>query len=637
MKKIILFVLFIFPFAVFSQIRLPKLISDGMILQRDQAIQLWGWSSPFEVIEIRLNKHVVSTKADEHGNWKVILPKQKAGGPFDLFFKGKNTLQLKDVYFGDVFLCSGQSNMQLWMGRLKYKYPEEVKTANNPLIRQFKVPNEYAFKGPKSDFSDVSWQSVNVNTIQDFSGVAYFFAKELFQKYHVPIGIINSSLGGSPIEAWMSESALKEFPEAYNELQQFKNDDLIQHIEQHNALQNKFWFQYTSSFDAGNNKELAKISFKDDSWQKVNLPGNIPSNQPFGVYWLRKKIQVPSNMLGKDALLELGRVADADSVFINGEFVGAISYQYPPRRYPIRNKVLKEGENVISVRLTSSGTLPEFILDKRYELTTTQDTVSLAGEWRYKQTVFANAIPAQTTVRWKPAGLYNAMIAPLKNLSLQGVLWYQGESNVNNADQYGTLLKRMLLDWRNTFQRNDLPFIVAQLPNYLSVVKEPKESAWAALRQQQLRILEEPFTGITNNIDLGDWNDIHPENKLDVSKRLANVAYDVVYHEPVADATGPICTKAEDKGKYILLTFSNVKNGLQIIDNRMVKNFAIAGKDKKFSWANADILENHIRVWKSSQMDVKFLRYAWADNPMPVNVYNKLGLPLFPFEIALSH
>ncbi|MEY4383407.1 MAG: hypothetical protein RI995_949, partial [Bacteroidota bacterium] len=420
MKKNILIILIFFPFLAFSQVKLPKLISDGMILQRDQAFPVWGWSSPFEKIYIRFGNQNVQTQADSEGNWKVFMPKQKAGGPFVIQIKGKNTLEVKDVYVGDVFLFSGQSNMQLWMGRLKYTYPEEVKSANFPLIRQFRVPNEYYFKGNKSDFLDGSWISVNPKTIQDFSGVAYFFAKELFQKYQIPIGIINSSLGGSPIEAWLSESALKSFPEAYQELQKFKNDDLIKEIESKNQLQNKVWYQYTQTFDQGKN-------LSDANWQSVQLPGIIPSSNPYGVYWLRKKIQVPANMVGNEALLELGRVADADSVFINGQFVGTTSYQYPPRRYPLPKNLLKAGENSISVRLISNGTIPEFIKDKRYELTTSSDTISLAGEWKFVQTVIANAIPAQVSVRLKPGGLFQAMIAPLQHLKLKGVLWYQGE------------------------------------------------------------------------------------------------------------------------------------------------------------------------------------------------------------------
>ncbi|MEY4383807.1 MAG: hypothetical protein RI995_1349, partial [Bacteroidota bacterium] len=210
------------------------------------------------------------------------------------------------------------------------------------------------------------------------------------------------------------------------------------------------------------------------------------------------------------------------------------------------------------------------------------------------------------------------------------------ESNVNNAHQYGDLLKSLVIDWRKTFQNDQLPFIVAQLPNYLPTQLEPKESSWAVLRQQQLSVLELPQTGITNNIDLGDWNDIHPENKLDVAKRLSKVADKLIFNETIADASGPICSTAEDKGKYILLTFSNAKSGLQIVDNRNVKNFAIAGDDKKFTWANADLIGNQIRVWKSLQTDVKYIRYAWADNPMPVNVYNTEGIPMFPFEIEVS-
>lgn len=273
MKKILLYLLLQLPFVVLSQIKLPKLISDGMVLQRDQDNQIWGWSSPFELIEIRLGKILVSSKADDKGNWKAIIPNQKAGGPFVLTLKANNTLEIKDVYFGDVFLCSGQSNMQLWMGRLKYTYPEEVKFANNPLIRQFRVPNDYDFHGPKDDFSDGNWISVSPKTIQDFSGVAYFFAKELFQKFKVPIGIINSSLGGSPIEAWMSETALKSFPDAYEELQKFKNDELIKQIEQSNQLQNKAWFQYTNLFDAGKNRQFVGDKIEERNWSKINLPG----------------------------------------------------------------------------------------------------------------------------------------------------------------------------------------------------------------------------------------------------------------------------------------------------------------------------------------------------------------------------
>jgi sialate O-acetylesterase len=636
MKKIFpFFSLLLFTFLSFSQIKLPRLISNGIIFQRNQDLKIWGWASPLEHIIVSLGNERIETKADEKGNWKVNLKSRSAGGPYILSLKGKNEIDIKDIYFGDVFLCSGQSNMQLWMGRLKYIYPKEVESANYPLIRQFKVPNEYSFLGPNVDFSEGIWTPVNSKTIPDFSGVAYFFAKELFQKYQVPIGIINSSLGGSPIESWISEASLKPFPNAYQELNQFKNEKLIQEIELHNQTQNKLWYQFTSAFDIGNDKRFVKAQFEDNKWANTLVPGRIDSKSPFGVYWLRKKVIVPASMVGKNALLELGRIADADSVFVNGELVGTTSYQYPPRRYPLGSSILKSGENTIAIRLISSGTSPELIAGKRYELTTISDTVSLAGSWKYFQSVTSNAIPSQTTVRWKPTGLYNAMIAPLQNLSIKAVLWYQGESNVNNANQYGDLLKSMVLDWRNTFNRPNLPFIIAQLPNYLPSTIELKESAWATLRQQQLSILTLPFTCVSNNIDLGDWNDIHPENKLDVAKRLARIAYPLVYGETVADATGPICSKAENKGNYILLTFSNAQNGLQIFDNRVVKNFAIAGNDKKFIWASADIQGNKIRVWNSLPTEVKFVRYAWADNPMPVNVYNQIGLPAFPFEIEV--
>jgi sialate O-acetylesterase len=341
-------------------------------------------------------------------------------------------------------------------------------------------------------------------------------------------------------------------------------------------------------------------------------------------------------MLGKEVLLELGRIVDADSVFVNGQFVGQTSYQYPPRRYPLPANVLKSGENTVLVRLISSGSAPAFVADKRYELTTSQDTVSLLGEWKYTQTVVANAIPAQTTVRWKPAGLYNAMIAPLLPMGLKAVLWYQGESNVGAAAQYGDLLQGLVHDWRKQFNQPNLPVLVAQLPNFLATNAQPTESDWAVLRSQQMRVLDLPNTGVTNNIDLGEWNDIHPEDKLSVANRFARLAYAVVYKEAIVNPSGPICTQAKKIGENVLLTFSNAQGGLQLSDKRAIRQVAIAGADRKFSWASADILGNQVRVWNNPGMEIKYVRFAWADNPISVNLTNKEGIPAFPFEMEVE-
>lgn len=618
-----------------AAIRLPKLVSDGMILQRDQPITLWGWARPGEKIQASFAAEKANVVANDKGEWKVSFKPQKAGGPFTIDLKGENSISVKDVYLGDVFLCSGQSNMELWMGRLKYKYPEEVKTAKNNLIRQFLVPDQYHFKQAQSDLPAGKWESVSPQTIQEFSGVAYFFAKAIHEKYKVPVGIINAALGGSPIESWLSEETLQKFPTSFAELQRFKNDSLIRAIEQQNQIQNRAWFQYTTTFDAGN-KQRFFTDQSDKGWSSIQMPDVIPSKSPQGVYWLRKKVQIPARMLGKEVLLELGRIVDADSVFVNGQFVGQTSYQYPPRRYPLPANVLRAGENTIFVRLTSSGTAPSFVPDKRYELTTSQDTISLAGEWTYQQTVVASPIPAQTTVRWKPTGLYNAMIAPLLPLGLKAVLWYQGESNVSQATQYGGLLQALVQDWRKQFNQPNLPVLVAQLPNFLATNAKPTESDWAVLRSQQMQVLNLPNTGVTNNIDLGEWNDIHPEDKLSVANRFARLAYSVVYKEALKNPTGPICTQVKKIGEYMLLTFSNAEGGLKLSDNRAIRQVAVAGADRKFSWASADIQGNQVRVWNNPGMEIKYVRFAWADNPMPVNLTNKEGIPAFPFEMEVE-
>ncbi len=633
-KSALLFLFSCLAIAVSAQIRLPRLISSGMVLQRDAELKIWGWSSANEAITLSFKEKIYTAKADGAGNWIINLPKQKAGGPFAMQLKGNNEITLHDILIGDVWVCSGQSNMELWMGRLKYTYADEIASANNPNIRQFLVTDKYDFNQQKKDLEQGSWLPVNQKSIAEFSGVAYFFAKEIYATYKVPVGLINAALGGSPAEAWISEEALKKFPAYYNEAQKFKDQQLIQQIEKKDKYISSTWYNYLDQFDEGHQQNWSAPDFNDANWKQMNIPGywaDTDAGNFNGAAWFRKEINVPASMTGKPAKLELGRIVDADSVFINGQFVGSTGYQYPPRRYELPSTILKEGNNSIVVRVVSNSGKGGFVPDKQYELTTATDTIDLKGSWKYHTGITLQPLPGPTFIRWKPTGLYNAMIAPLTNYAIKGALWYQGESNADRPGDYANLMQTLIEDWRAKWQRGNFPFLYVQLANFMEAKSMPQESSWAALRQQQLNNLSIPNTAMAVIIDIGKWNDIHPENKKDVGYRLALLARKNVYGEKSLVASGPVYQSMKVNGNKVVLSFNNTGSGLVAKNSNALKQFSIAGPDKKFVSAKAIIKGNNVIVWSDEINNPVTVRYAWADNPEGANLYNKEGLPASPF------
>lgn len=633
-KSALLFLCSCLSIAVSAQIRLPRLISSGMVLQRDVELKIWGWSSANEAITLSFKDKIYTAKADGAGNWLINLPKQKAGGPFAMQLKGNNEITLHDILIGDVWVCSGQSNMELWMGRLKYTYADEIASANNPNIRQFLVTDKYDFNQPQKDVEQGSWLPVNQKSIAEFSGVAYFFAKEIYATYKVPVGLINAALGGSPAEAWISEEALKKFPAYYNEAQKFKDQQFIQQIEKNDKYISSTWYNYLDQFDEGHQQNWSAANYNDAGWKQMNVPGywaDTDAGNFNGAVWFRKKISVPAFMTGKPAKLELGRIVDADSVFINGQFVGSTGYQYPPRRYELPSTILKEGNNSIVVRVVSNSGKGGFVPDKQYELTTATDTIDLKGSWKYHTGITLQPLPGSTFIRWKPTGLYNAMIAPLTSYAIKGALWYQGESNADRPGDYANLMQTLIEDWRAKWQRGNFPFLYVQLANFMEAKSMPQESAWAALRQQQLNNLSIPNTAMAVIIDIGKWNDIHPENKKDVGHRLALLARKNVYGEKSLVASGPVYQSMKVNGNKVVLSFNNTGSGLVEKNSNELKQFSIAGPDKKFVWANAVIRGNTVIVWSDEINNPVTVRYGWADNPEGANLYNREGLPASPF------
>jgi sialate O-acetylesterase len=637
-KKLFILVFLLSHFLSNAQIRLPKLISDGMILQRETQLNIWGWASPNEAIKLFFDKKTFQTKADEKGNWTIKLPSHAQGGPFELIFEAKNVIKVQDIWFGDVWLCSGQSNMELMMERVKDKYPTVITNANNPNIRQFTVPDIYDFNEQRTDLVSGNWVSVNSKTINSFSAVAYFFANELYKKYQIPIGIINAALGGSPIQAWISEKSLKQFPLNYEEGLRFRDKNLITQIETNNRKINTEWYGSLNNSDEGLKQNWHKTALNDDDWKEMQIPNywsDIDTTIKTGSVWFRKSFDLSNSQATQSARLFLGRIVDADSVFINDKFIGTTSYQYPPRKYSIPNGILKEKGNVISVRVINSSGKGGFVTDKPYQIIFPADTVSLKGSWKYKIGTQVQAITEQITIRWKPMGLYNAMISPLTNFTIKGALWYQGESNTDHPNDYAKLLPTLIHDWRNEWKQGDFPFLCVQLANYLEKKAEPSESNWAIVRQAQLASLSEPNTGLAVITDLGEWNDIHPHNKEDVGKRLALLARKIAYHEKKLTASGPIIQAATLKDNKITLNFTEIDGGLIIKNSQELAHFAVAGEDKKFVWAKAKIVGKKIIISNIEVKTPKYIRYGWADNPENANLYNKAMLPASPFEITV--
>ncbi|MCR4030767.1 MULTISPECIES: sialate O-acetylesterase [Flavobacterium] len=637
MRQKTLLLAFLITFSINAQIKLPRLISDGMILQRDTKTNIWGWASPNENIELDFKGKKYKTTTSEEGKWSIQLPSQKAGGPFEMTLKASNTIILKNILFGDVWLCSGQSNMELPMDRLKDKYKDEIAKSENTNIRQFLVPDEYYFEKERNDFSSGQWVSANPVSVLQFTGVGYFFATEIYEKYRIPIGLINSALGGSPAESWINEEGVKKFPDYYQEYLKFKDGKLEKQIDENDRKVSSDWYKMLNQTDLGlKNKWRNSTNVSD--WKTMNIPGYWADGElgnTNGSVWFKKEFKL-EKIKETQAKIILGRIVDADSVFVNGNFVGTTSYQYPPRIYSFNSSILKEGKNEITVRVINNSGRGGFVSDKPYEFIIDNKTIDLKGEWKYKLGSKMQPLPGQTFVRWKPVGLYNAMIAPLKNYSLKGVLWYQGESNTKKPSEYFDLMKTLIETWRAQLNQEKLPFFVVQLTNYMDPKLEPVESSWAALRQQQSNLVKIDNTGLAVTIDLGEWNDIHPLNKYDVGRRLALQARKMVYGEKKLIASGPIFDSMQQKDEQLILKFKSIGSGLMSKGGNTLKGFAIAGQDGKFVWANATIEGDKIIVWSNEIRNPRKVRYAWADNPDTANLYNKEKLPASPFEADLQ-
>lgn len=636
---IIAVLFFLNSFALQAKVRLPALISNGMVLQRNQPLVIWGWADSKEEISLAFNGRNYHAVTGNDRKWKITLPAQKAGGPFQMTISGENQILLTDILIGEVWLCSGQSNMEFIMRKASSKYGKEISESKNQMIRQFMVKRTWSFSIQDTLTHD-SWKTADANNVLDFTAVGYFFAKSLYEKYQVPIGLINSSYGGTPVESWTSEAGLKVFPEILSQIEAFKSPDKVNQILKSDQDKVANWYKKVQNTDEGlrqpkgQNWHANQIDFRD--WKEMTMPGFFEDQQidVDGIVWLKKEIILSDNLAGATAILDLGNITDEDITYVNGTIVGKTSSKHLARSYAVPAGLLVAGKNIITVRVLNKEKQGGFVKDKLYQLQVGKYKVSLSGTWKYR---IGTNVPPLVTAALKqfsrePTVLFNSMIAPLIPYRIRGVIWYQGENNVGAAQKYRTLFPALISDWRNQWKQGDFPFLYVQLANFLKEDANPEDSSWALLRESQTKTLKLANTGMAVIHDIGEWNDIHPLNKKDVGDRLALIAQKVAYLDQKTIYSGPVYQTSAIEGSQIVVSFTSIGTGLMAKNGAELKHFAIAGADKKFVWAKAKIIDNTVVVHSDAVKNPKFVRYAWANNPVAANLYNKEGLPASSFR-----
>jgi sialate O-acetylesterase len=639
MKKIAAFV---FPFflslCLMANVSLPKLFGDNMVLQRNQAIPVWGWAAANEKITVLFNKQVKTGKADKTGKWQVKLDPETAGGPYELTIKGTNEITVKNILVGEVWICSGQSNMEMQIagwGKIN-NYQQEIAAANYPQIRQIKVPNTIS-ASPKDDISGGEWKICEPSAAGDFTAVGYFFARELYKELKVPIGLINTSWGGTHSETWTSKEALLQSSEFKDVVAAMNTVDLEAINKQRREAMMKKIIAAQGSLEDPPVVEKWKDNLFDDShWPVMKLPG-LWEGQGFpdldGIVWFRKTISIDDADAGKAAILELAKIDDIDETYVNGIKAGSIDKWDENRKYSIPPGILKAGKNVIAVRVKDTGGGGGIYGEASdMQLTIGKQVQSLAGDWFFR----IESLPGGTYSigpNSYPSLLFNAMIHPLIPFAIRGAIWYQGEANAGRAYQYRTAFPLMIKDWRQQWKQGDFPFLFVQLSSFnAGNGNSAKGSTWAELREAQTMTLSLPNTGMAVTTDIGDARDIHPKNKQDVGKRLAAIALNKVY-EQTGEYSGPVYQSMKIDGSRIILSFEHTGTGWLVKDKySYIKGFEIAGSDKQFHYAKAYITGDKIVVYQEGISQPAAVRYAWADDAGEANLFNKEGFPVVPFR-----
>jgi sialate O-acetylesterase len=617
------------------------LFSDNAVLQRDREVPVWGWTTPGADVSVSIAGRTLKGKAGSDGKWMVRLPAHAAGGPYTMSVSGPESVTLKNVLYGDVWLASGQSNMEMGIAQVM-NAKEEIANSSNPMLRLFTVPKEIDSKvrdTVKGNWSVSSPETVSADGWGGFSAVAYFFGTKLQSELGIPIGLIHSSWGGTVGEGWVSKGSLSEIPEFRDKIASLDADIAALNTGPVDVDKEmiKWWREYDSSSPAP--VGWRTVEFDDYGWKTTKLPGvwengGLPDFD--GVAFFRKSFDLPEAWKGKDLLVSLGPVDDNDATYFNGVQIGATNKWDTPREYTISAKLVKTGKNSIAVEVLDTGGAGGFYGEPEQMFVRpadgSGDPIPLAGEWRF---LGGDAMQDLKTPP-SPSGnftlvnaRYNAMIHPLFPYAIKGAIWYQGESNVGRAEQYEKVMALLIRDWRAGFRSGDFPFLIVSLANYMERRDEPTESGWARLREAQAHIArDDSNSGLAVTIDLGEADDIHPKNKQDVGLRLALIALAKTYGKDV-EYSGPVFRSMKVEGSSVVLSFDHAE-GLTAKDGPLT-GFEVAGADKKFHWADAKIEGGKVVLSSPDVGKPVAVRYAWQDNPN-APLYNSAGLPAVPFR-----
>lgn len=628
-----------------AKVVLPSVFTDNMVLQQKTDITFYGDATKNKqlIVKTGWNGKEYHTEADGQGKWSLKIPTPAAGGPYEITFSDGKKLQLKNVMIGEVWFCSGQSNMEMpvagW-GKVM-NYEQEIAEAAYPAIRLFQVKKNTSLAPLKEVESTLGgWQECSSATVPEFSALAYFYARALWKELNVPIGVIDCTWGGTPAEAWTNHETLRQvmgFREEMDKLERLGFDP--NRMEQAYSEERAHWQSLFTEKDKG--MENGKLcwtapSLSEEDWQTISLPGYWEGKglKDFdGIIWFRRSLEIPAEWAGKPLTLRLGMIDDEDITYFNGVEIARGAGYMTPRTYTIPAKLVKAGKAVLAVRVSDFGG-EGGIHGKAEELYVEADgkRISLAGDWKYRIGLSLKGFPPAPVSPIQsssyPTVLFNAMVKPWTAFPIKGVIWYQGEANVGRSEQYGDLFPALITDWRRQW-RSDFPFYFVQLANFMESKKIQPDSEWAALREAQTKALKLDQVGMAVTIDIGLADDIHPKNKQEVGRRLALLALAGSYGKNVS-SSAPVFQNYIIKGDKMELDFGQKQDGFKIKDTTL-KGFTIAGPDRVFYSAEAMVQNGKIIV-SSPKVSVPLAaRYGWADNP-DCNLYGENGLPVAPFR-----
>ena len=660
MKNLLLTLFVLCTVSVSATVRMPRLFQSGMVLQRGKPIPVWGWADANETVTIRFNKKTYTVTADAEGHWRTDLPKMKAGGPYQLTI---NELTIDSVLIGDVWLLSGQSNIDVTVERVYPQYTQEIDQFNNNQVRLFRVQNETDTHGVKDDIrpTSINWKSLTKQNAWLFSAVGSFFGKRMWEKNKVPQGIIVNSWGGTPIEAWISiDSLMRDYPMLVKRIALFQNDNYVRAQMQANGEASRQWNELLNKIDDTQHYPLSQ--YNDDDWQTINQ--NNWSWRGTGTVWLRQHINIDKVHAGKPARLLLGTLYDQDVTYLNGQQIGHTGYQYPPRRYDIPEGLLKEGDNVIAIRFINRSGAVHFIPEKPYMLCfgddrfsqspMPKDVIPLSETWKFHLGAEMPPCPGgDVSLQNQPSTLYNAVLHPLAPYAISGVVWYQGESNTGNPAPYADYLKKLMGCWRDRWQDQQMPFVIVQLANYdgrqqtgfprpIVYQADPVNSGWAQLREaQRLAAKADSYAELAVINDLGETVDIHPLRKKEVAERIGLCFDRLVFNNKVKlspEVINSQCSMVNGQWSMVLILDQPIQPG-------ELYEFELAGDNGQFVNVEAIASGNQITITPGnytsqfSPLSSQFftVRYAWKDNPLRANVRSLSGLPMSSFELKINN